>query len=227
MSIEPPEKFAFLPHILTGCRTCLDTHSARPRRAAETAPGRTQDPGSPPPRLSPACCDDCSPASAWPLRRAVSASRSRDCRRWLVAHPEAFIYEPVGNKRRLVGVEYIVDAATWLKTTTTFRRFSTSMPSNSLARRTASIWTPSSSCTCGPGAAMPGRVRELEQQRDLRASINRFQTSVLRFRICNPRSDICLGGHFCFQEFATGRGGAIFGHSSEPRRNKSRLRIYI
>jgi len=32
-----------------------------------------------------------------------------------VKHPEALIYEPVGNKRRLVGVEYIVDAATWLK----------------------------------------------------------------------------------------------------------------
>ena len=32
-----------------------------------------------------------------------------------VAHPEALIYEPVGDKRRLVGVEYIVDAATWLK----------------------------------------------------------------------------------------------------------------
>jgi hypothetical protein len=31
-----------------------------------------------------------------------------------VAHPEALIYEPLGNKRRLVGVEYIVDAATWL-----------------------------------------------------------------------------------------------------------------
>jgi hypothetical protein len=29
--------------------------------------------------------------------------------------PEALIYEPVGNKRRLVGVEFIVDAATWLK----------------------------------------------------------------------------------------------------------------
>jgi len=29
-------------------------------------------------------------------------------------HPEALIYEPVGDKRRLVGVEYIVDAATWL-----------------------------------------------------------------------------------------------------------------
>jgi hypothetical protein len=28
--------------------------------------------------------------------------------------PEALIYEPVGNARRLVGVEYIVDAATWL-----------------------------------------------------------------------------------------------------------------
>ena len=32
-----------------------------------------------------------------------------------VEHPEALIYEPVGNMRRLVGVEYIVDAATWLK----------------------------------------------------------------------------------------------------------------
>jgi hypothetical protein len=31
-----------------------------------------------------------------------------------VEHPEALIYEPVGNARRLVGVEYIVDAATWL-----------------------------------------------------------------------------------------------------------------
>jgi hypothetical protein len=29
-------------------------------------------------------------------------------------HPEALIYEPVGDRRRLVGVEYIVDAATWL-----------------------------------------------------------------------------------------------------------------
>jgi hypothetical protein len=29
-------------------------------------------------------------------------------------HPEALIYEPVGNRRRLVGVEYIVIAATWL-----------------------------------------------------------------------------------------------------------------
>ena len=33
-----------------------------------------------------------------------------------VKHPEALIYEPEdGNKRRLVGVEYIVDAETWLK----------------------------------------------------------------------------------------------------------------
>jgi hypothetical protein len=32
-----------------------------------------------------------------------------------VEHPEALIYEPDGNRRRLVGVEYIVDAATWLK----------------------------------------------------------------------------------------------------------------
>lgn len=29
--------------------------------------------------------------------------------------PEALIYEPVGGKLRLVGVEYIVDAKTWLK----------------------------------------------------------------------------------------------------------------
>src|SRR4051812_33047206 len=32
-----------------------------------------------------------------------------------VDQPEALIYEPVGNKRVLVGVEYIVDAATYLK----------------------------------------------------------------------------------------------------------------
>ena len=30
------------------------------------------------------------------------------------AHPEALIYEPKGNLRRFVGVEFIVDAATWL-----------------------------------------------------------------------------------------------------------------
>lgn len=30
------------------------------------------------------------------------------------SHPEALIYEPVGNRRRLVGVEFIVDAGTWL-----------------------------------------------------------------------------------------------------------------
>jgi hypothetical protein len=30
--------------------------------------------------------------------------------------PEALIYEPSGNRRRLVGVEYIVDAKTWLST---------------------------------------------------------------------------------------------------------------
>ena len=29
--------------------------------------------------------------------------------------PEALIYEPTGNARKLVGVEYIVDAATWMK----------------------------------------------------------------------------------------------------------------
>jgi hypothetical protein len=32
------------------------------------------------------------------------------------AHPQALIYEPVGNKRRIVGVEFIVDATTWLNT---------------------------------------------------------------------------------------------------------------
>jgi hypothetical protein len=30
------------------------------------------------------------------------------------SHPEALIYEPSGNRRQLVGVEYLVDAATWL-----------------------------------------------------------------------------------------------------------------
>jgi hypothetical protein len=32
-----------------------------------------------------------------------------------VTKPEALIYEPSGNRRTLVGVEYIVDADTWLK----------------------------------------------------------------------------------------------------------------
>lgn len=31
-----------------------------------------------------------------------------------VSHPEALIYEPSGDRRRLVGVEYLVDAASWL-----------------------------------------------------------------------------------------------------------------
>ncbi len=35
-----------------------------------------------------------------------------------VNHPEALIYEPVAGALRLVGVEFIVDAATWLKTHT-------------------------------------------------------------------------------------------------------------
>jgi hypothetical protein len=29
--------------------------------------------------------------------------------------PQALIYEPEGNRLRLVGVEYILDATTWLK----------------------------------------------------------------------------------------------------------------
>ena len=32
-----------------------------------------------------------------------------------IKYPQALIYEPIGNKRELVGVEYIVDATTWLK----------------------------------------------------------------------------------------------------------------
>jgi hypothetical protein len=32
-----------------------------------------------------------------------------------IEYPQALIYEPIGNKRELVGVEYIVDAKTWLK----------------------------------------------------------------------------------------------------------------
>ncbi len=32
------------------------------------------------------------------------------------AHPQALIYEPSNGKMRLVGVEFIVDQATWLKT---------------------------------------------------------------------------------------------------------------
>lgn len=32
-----------------------------------------------------------------------------------VAHPEALIYEPMDGEMRLVGVEFIVDSATWLK----------------------------------------------------------------------------------------------------------------
>jgi hypothetical protein len=33
-----------------------------------------------------------------------------------VTRPEALIYEPSGDRRRLVGVEFLVDAATWLTT---------------------------------------------------------------------------------------------------------------
>jgi hypothetical protein len=32
-----------------------------------------------------------------------------------IEYPQALIYEPIGNKRELVGVEYLVDAKTWLK----------------------------------------------------------------------------------------------------------------
>ena len=32
-----------------------------------------------------------------------------------IEYPQALIYEPIGNKRQLVGVEYIVDMKKWLK----------------------------------------------------------------------------------------------------------------
>jgi len=32
-----------------------------------------------------------------------------------IEYPQALIYEPIGNKRQFVGVEYIVDAKKWLK----------------------------------------------------------------------------------------------------------------
>jgi hypothetical protein len=71
----------------------------------------------------PAGCDDHSQAGASSRRHAASASRSKDYVNGNlasdgeidVAHREALIYQPVRNKRRLVGVGYIVDAARWQK----------------------------------------------------------------------------------------------------------------
>jgi len=68
--------------------------------------------------------------------------------------PEALIYEPVGNARRLVGVEYIVDAATWLAANNNVRPHLMARISSSSVLRTGSAWIRSLSCTSGPGATI-------------------------------------------------------------------------
>jgi len=71
------------------------------------------------------------------------------------AHPEALIYEPVGDRRRLVGVEYLVDAATWLAAHDNAPRCSKGKFSSWSRVRIASTCPRSSSCTFGPGARTP------------------------------------------------------------------------
>jgi hypothetical protein len=90
-----------------------------------------------------------------------------------VAYPEALIYEPIGNKRRLVGVEFIVDAATWLKNHNNIPPALEARISNSLARRTALTGPLLRAPRLGLARQSTGCLRRLEQQRNLRASVSR------------------------------------------------------
>ena len=71
--------------------------------------------------------------------------------------PQALIYEPIGNKRQLVGVEYIVDVKKWLKdhdgATAVTRR--TGLPIRWRAKPLC-LGPIFSSCTCGRG----GKIRK-------------------------------------------------------------------
>ena len=75
-----------------------------------------------------------------------------------VAHPEALIYEPLGDKRRLVGVEYIVDAATWLKNNNNTPPSLDGQDFQFVAAPNRFNLPISLNCTSGPGATTP-RVR--------------------------------------------------------------------
>jgi len=71
--------------------------------------------------------------------------------------PEALIYEPEeGNKRRLVGVEYIVDAATWLanKDHQNLPPVLDGQTFQLVGAPNRFNLAPSSSCTSGPGATI-------------------------------------------------------------------------
>lgn len=69
--------------------------------------------------------------------------------------PQALIYEPVNGKLRLVGVEFIVDAAIWLASTATPRQYSMDKSSSSSALPIVSTSPRSSSYTSGLGGITP------------------------------------------------------------------------
>ena len=66
-------------------------------------------------------------------------------------HPEALIYEPVGDARRLVGVEYIVDAVTWLTNHKGAPPMLEGQAFQFVAVPTGTASPPSSNCMCGRG----------------------------------------------------------------------------
>lgn len=73
--------------------------------------------------------------------------------------PQALIYEPVNGKLRPVGVEFIVDAATWLAGNgNTTPQYSMDKSSSSSTLPIVSTSPHSSGCTSGPGGTIP-RVR--------------------------------------------------------------------
>ncbi len=73
-----------------------------------------------------------------------------------VKHPQALIYEPVNGRMKLVGVEFIVDQATWLKNNNNVPPVSRAKRSCSSMLRTATACRlRSSSSTYGRGGDNP------------------------------------------------------------------------
>jgi hypothetical protein len=82
--------------------------------------------------------------------------------------PQALIYEPEGNRLRLIGVEYILDATTWLKNNHNTPPVLGGRSFSWCPARTGSTCPHSLNCMCGPGGRIHS-ARGLEHTCDLRA----------------------------------------------------------
>ena len=94
------------------------------------------------------------------------------------AHPEALIYEPVGNRRRLVGVEYIVDAKDVAGQPR--RPAGARGPAVPVRERPEPLQPRSLFRAARVGVARESqrRLRRLEQQRELRRTVTDKQCSM-------------------------------------------------